>query len=284
MKFVDVTNDIAFKRIFGNENKKLALISFLNAVLNLKKKGVIKEVTIKNPYQLPKYHDGKSTIVDVKATDKKGNVFIVEMQVAEVKDFDKRVLYYASQSYTDQIERGDLYPNLKPTYFIGILDFNITKNTNYLSRHKILDLETQEQVIKNMEFTFIELQKFKKSSTELKTIIDQWVYFIKNAENIAVIPDVITDKGLKEAFIEADKHNWSKQELEDYNKIFIREQDERGRFELGMERAEKKGKQKGIEIGIEKERKEQEKKLQIEKLEMAKKCLKIGISIEDIIK
>jgi PD-(D/E)XK nuclease family transposase len=33
MKFVDVTNDIAFRKIFGNENKKTSLISFLNAVL-----------------------------------------------------------------------------------------------------------------------------------------------------------------------------------------------------------------------------------------------------------
>ncbi|KJU87539.1 hypothetical protein MBAV_000267, partial [Candidatus Magnetobacterium bavaricum] len=35
MRFVDVKSDIAFKRIFGNENKKDILISFLNAVLDL---------------------------------------------------------------------------------------------------------------------------------------------------------------------------------------------------------------------------------------------------------
>jgi len=31
MKFVDVKNDIAFRKIFGNENKKEILISFRNA-------------------------------------------------------------------------------------------------------------------------------------------------------------------------------------------------------------------------------------------------------------
>jgi predicted transposase/invertase (TIGR01784 family) len=156
MKFVDVTNDIAFRKIFGNENKKTALISFLNAVLGFVGNDIIEDVTIKNPYQLSQYSGGKSTIVDVKATDKNGNTFIVEMQVADLKDFDKRVLYYASQSYTDQIERGDLYPFLKPIYFIGILDFNVTQNTNYLSRHKILDTLTGENVVKNFEFNFIE--------------------------------------------------------------------------------------------------------------------------------
>ncbi len=35
MKFVDIKNDIAFRKIFGNENRKEILISFLNAVLLL---------------------------------------------------------------------------------------------------------------------------------------------------------------------------------------------------------------------------------------------------------
>jgi len=35
MKFVDIKNDIAFRKIFGNENKKEILIYFLNAVLGL---------------------------------------------------------------------------------------------------------------------------------------------------------------------------------------------------------------------------------------------------------
>lgn len=37
MKFVDIKNDIAFRKIFGNENKQEILISFLNAVLELPK-------------------------------------------------------------------------------------------------------------------------------------------------------------------------------------------------------------------------------------------------------
>ncbi len=93
MKFVDVTNDIAFRKIFGNENKKISLISFLNAVINLPNGNVITDVDILNPYQLPKLADGKSTILDVKARDKQGNTFIVEMQIAESEYFHKRVLY-----------------------------------------------------------------------------------------------------------------------------------------------------------------------------------------------
>ena len=106
MKFVDVTNDIAFRKIFGNENKKTSLISFLNAVIKLPENDVIVEVEILNPYQLPKLSGGKSTIVDVKAKDKKGNTFIVEMQVSEPDFFYKRIMYYISQSYVSQIVKG----------------------------------------------------------------------------------------------------------------------------------------------------------------------------------
>ncbi|MEY3079383.1 MAG: hypothetical protein RL086_536, partial [Bacteroidota bacterium] len=35
MKFANVTDDIAFRKIFGDENKQVVLISFLNAVLCL---------------------------------------------------------------------------------------------------------------------------------------------------------------------------------------------------------------------------------------------------------
>lgn len=237
MKFVDVTNDIAFRKIFGNENKKIALISFLNAVLRLD----VVDVEIVNPYQLPKLSGGKTTIVDVKAKDASGNLFIVEMQIAEAESFSKRVLYYTSQSYTDQIERGDDYSKLNPTYFIGILDFEIGTNEDYFSCHKVLNVETGEHILRDVEFNFIELPKFRKQENELESVIDQWVYFIKNAENLDVIPENIEDEGLITAFEEADKHNWSKLELEEYNKIFIREEDERGRLRM----AEKKGLREG---------------------------------------
>jgi predicted transposase/invertase (TIGR01784 family) len=230
MKFVDVKNDVAFRKIFGNENRKEVLISFLNAVLLLNKNHKIVDVDILTPYQLPDLKGGKVTIVDVKAKDQNEKTYIVEMQVAEVDGFDKRVLYYASKSYTAQIERGDQYENLNPTYFIGILDFEVTKNPSYINRHKIIDIETNEHFIKDIEFNFIELPKFNKKQDELVSVIDQWVYFIKNAENLDLIPENLQDKGLKYAYEDADKHNWSKAELEAYDYVLMREQDDRGRL------------------------------------------------------
>ena len=70
MQFVDIKNGIAFRKIFGNENKKIILISFLNAVMKLKGKDAIEDVEILNPYQLPIIKNLKASIIDVKARDK----------------------------------------------------------------------------------------------------------------------------------------------------------------------------------------------------------------------
>ncbi len=236
MKFVDVTNDIAFRKIFGNENKKISLISFLNAVIKLPFDNTVVDVDILNPYQLAKLSTGKVTIVDVKAKDKLGNTFIVEMQIAEPDYFHKRILYYTSQIYVSQIGEGKHFSKLNPVYFIGILEFEIGNNPNYTSCHKVMDVETNEQIIQDVEFNFIELPKFTKKLEELSTPIDQWTYFIKNAENLDVIPENVNDEGLKEAYKEADKHNWTQSELDDYERASIKEQDEIGRMDLALRR------------------------------------------------
>lgn len=236
MKFVDVKNDVAFRKIFGNENKKVILISFLNAILGLENQDRIKDVVLLNPFQLPRIAGEKSSIIDVKATDEKGASFIVEMQVAEPAGFDKRVLYYTSKNYAGQIKIGEEYPKLRPVYFIGVLDFKYFLNQNYLSSHLIIDEDTGECVFKDMKFRFIELPKFKKKVTELSNIIDKWIFFIKNADSVEVMPDNVDDEGLKEAYEAAAQHNWTREEYDAYIYAGMREQDERGRIEL----AEKK--------------------------------------------
>ena len=100
MNFADPKNDVAFRKIFGNENKKVILISFLNSVLDLKNGYKIVDLTFKDSYQLPKISSLKSSIIDVKVKDQKKNSYIVEMQVSETDGFDKRVQYYVSKEYT----------------------------------------------------------------------------------------------------------------------------------------------------------------------------------------
>jgi len=248
MKFVDIKNDIAFRKIFGNENKKEILISFLNAVLKLENQNQIKTIALLNPFQLPKIKGLKVTVIDVKATDNKGNVFIIEMQLTDKKGLDKRIQYYGAKGYSSQIDSGDDYLKLKPLIFIGILDFNYFDSPNYISRHLIMDCDTREHKFKDLEFNFIELPKFKKELIEIDNLTDKWIYFIKNSENLDVIPQNTNDTGLLSAYKDAEKHNWTKEELEEYEYAQMREQDEKGEIELAEERAKT---QEKIEIAQE---------------------------------
>jgi len=79
---------------------------------------------------------------------------------------------------------------------------------------------------------------------ELDTPIDKWTYFIKHSEELHVIPDFANeDEGLKTAFIEADKYQWSKEELKAYDNVTIKEQDERGEKEAVVKKAKEEGKE-----------------------------------------
>ncbi len=251
MQFVDIKNDIAFRKIFGNENKKIILLSFLNAVMKLEGDSRIADVEIINPYQLPIIKNLKASIIDVRAWDKRGNTYIIEMQVSEPDGLDKRLLYYASKDYSQQIESGEQYAKLRPVIFIGIFDFHFTKGAKYLSHHAVCDVQDGERVIKDMDFYFIDLPKFTTPLADLKGITDKWVYFIKEAENLEVIPANVDDEGLKEAYLGANKHSWTKEELRAYDYAAMREQDERGKLTLAVRRAEEKAEERGEKRGRE---------------------------------
>lgn len=73
MQFLDVKTDFAFKKVFGSEQSKDILISFLNSVIDFEgndKEGAplaIVDLTIVEPYQIPLIKGMKDTYVDVKA-------------------------------------------------------------------------------------------------------------------------------------------------------------------------------------------------------------------------
>lgn len=277
MKFVDPKNDVAFKRIFGDDQHKAVLISFLNAVLNLSEAKEITTVEILNPYQTPHLALLKHTLLDVRATDKRGISFIVEMQNDRVPGLRKRFQYYAAKSYTQQIERGESYPKLNQVIFIGILDFVEFGSQNYLCRHILLNVETGIQELHDLEFNFIELPKFTKSEHELESILDKWVYFIKYAADLAIIPPHADATPLREAYEVANQFGWSKEELELYDYWSMKEQDERGAVELALET----GMQQGIQQGMQQGMQEGDKTA---RLEMTNAMLKDGMPLETILK
>jgi predicted transposase/invertase (TIGR01784 family) len=264
MKFADPKNDIAFKKIFGDEHQTEVLISFLNSILEFNDNKAIKSITIANPYQITKIEALKDTILDVKAINQDNEEFIVEMQVQRDIHFVKRSLYYSSKSYVNQIEFSDKYPELKKVYFIGILDFAIFDTSDYLSKHLILDEKTFKQEMQDFEFNFIELKKFKLQLSECNTLAKKWIYFIQNANTFELIPKEFEDiDTFKTAFEIAKKYKWSKEELDVYDNIDMK----KGSINSALETA----KLDGIEQGIEQE-----------KFTIAKNLKQAGVTFEII--
>ena len=243
MKFADPKNDLAFKKIFGDENKKEVLISFLNSVLDFKDEKTIVDVSLDNPYQLPDIKELKETILDIKATNKNGDKFIVEMQKKDLSDFHKRSLYYTSKAYVSQIKKSEEVKNLKKVYYIAILNFNMFENKNYISRHLIINQETTTQDLKDFEFTFIELKKFDIELCNLKTIVEKWIYFINNASNLEFIPKEYENiKEFQIAFETARRYNWNKKELEYYDSVDLKRADDINAIETARVKAKKEEK------------------------------------------
>jgi len=251
MQFADPKNDLAFKKIFGNTQHKKILISFLNAVLDFEGEKTIIDVEMANPYQIPKIPDLKETILDIQATNKKGATFIVEMQKKDLGEFAKRSLYYTSKAYVEQLPKGTDYTKLKKVYFIGILNFTIFENTNYISRHLIINQETNTQDLDDFEFSFIELPKFNKTLDELITILDKWIYFIKNAQDLTLIPQTYQEtEAFKEAFEISMQQSWNKEELKIYEYIALKEFDEINALRTATKKAELAGEKRGKEEGM----------------------------------
>ena len=105
MRFLDVKTDFAFKKVFGSEESKEILISFLNAVIYLGSPRKIKEVSIVDPYSIPMLKGMKDTYVDVKARLDDGTSVIIEIQVLNHPGFEKRILYNAAKNYSVQLKK-----------------------------------------------------------------------------------------------------------------------------------------------------------------------------------
>lgn len=278
MQFADPKSDIAFKKVFGNENRKDILICFLNAVLDLRDDHAIIDLTILNPYQAPKISLLKETNLDARAQTAGGVTFIVEMQVEKQDYFGKRALYYAAKAYVSQIVKGDEYPKLNQVIFIGIMDFAVFETDAYLSTHLLMEKRSGKQEIRDLELNFIELPKFTKSLEELETIVEKWVYFFQHADDLTMVPELLADPPeLVEAFEILAQHTWTQDELDIYEYWLMQEAGHQDALKTAARDGYNQGMEKGMENGMEKGEHRRA-------INMAREMLRDHVPLENIVK
>ena len=133
-KYARPTVDYIFKRVFGTEENKSCLISFLNSLLCLQIAGLEFENT-----ELAKEAEReKGARLDVLATLQTGEKVNIEVQMGNEGDVDKRSLFYSSRLCAGQEILGKKYSDLVPVYCIFILNFEWFKYNSGFAQSFVL--------------------------------------------------------------------------------------------------------------------------------------------------
>ena len=217
-KFASPTKDSTFKLIFGQDRHKNLTIDFLNNFLGRTAGNLINEISFMNQEQTPKNLLERKSILDIHCKDQTGNQFIIEMQAGRENFFIARALYYAACLLSRQLDKEDLFTDLKQVIVIGILDYTLLDTDNQaISHHLITDINNGKQSTNLIELHFIELTKFNKSEDDLETQTDKWIFFLKNAHKLSQIPDSCQNSSqIIEAFHLMEQNSWSPTQIAQY--------------------------------------------------------------------
>ena len=194
------------------------------------------------------------------------------MQVIKYSNIQKRIMFYWSKLYTDEIKSGDDYNNLKKTIVILIADFelDVAKDIpKYLTKWQIREEDYSTNILTDMlQINIIELPKLikalEKNEIDKKDKLTLWTTFIISPEKIGekVMEE---NKDIKKAKEELEKLKQDKTAKELARLRMKHIMDQKAIQEYGYD----EGRKAGISEGR-----------QDEKIKIAKKLLKMNLSIE----
>ncbi len=287
-RYLDPTNDVAFKKIFSDSNR---LKDFLNAVLRLKDEKRIQTITIVPQEELPELGTGRRSIFDIKCTDQSGHIFVVEMQNRPEDAFLSRIQCYASHTYVSQVEKGANHNILMPVIMLSITNKILfeSQEVECINYHWNMETKTGQQYLTALSYVFIELPKFTKQAHELESNEDEWLFFFANWDKIKVPPETVHDPLVLEAYEIIERFNWTVAEYDTYfrarlateaEEITITKSFSDGREE-GREEGRKEGREEGLKEGREEGLKEGEEKGERGRaVKIARTMLMSGVDVE----
>lgn len=175
-KLMDLKVDYAFKQLFGSEKNKEITVVFLNAILQKTGRDSIREIVFINQEVGGQFVGDKQSRLDIVVRTQTDDFINIEMQLSNQNDMVKRTLYYWSRLFSEQLRRGEVYQDLRPTITINICDFTLFSQTDYY--HSTYHLY-EDTVLKRLhpeddvlEIHFIEMKKFIQAWHE--ETLDPW--------------------------------------------------------------------------------------------------------------
>ncbi len=130
---------------------------------------------------------------------------------------------------------------------------------------KLTDIETKSIFYDKLTYIYLELPKFKKDESELKTHFDKWMYVLKHLQNLQNRPIALQEKIFEKLFKTAEIAMFTVQERREY--------EDNLKYYRDMVNIVDSAKEEGIEQGIEQG-----------KEDVARNLKKLGMDIEVIIK
>ena len=281
-KYINPYTDFGFKKLFGTEANKEALIDFLNELVNKEHK--IKDLTFNNTENFGDLEKDRKAIFDIYCTTMTGEKIIIEMQKAKINFFKDRAVFYTTFPIREQAKRGDWNFKLKPVYCIAILDFEFDKNSQNNDYRNDVTLKNQycEEFYDKLKYIFIEMPKFNKKENELTTHFEKWLYFFKHLAELDNIPTILKEKVFEKVFKTAEIASLDKQQYDAYEKSLLQYWEMTSAIDTAHDEGHEEGHDEGRKEGRKEEKLLQEKLRAEDKLNMALKLKKMGISIKEI--
>ena len=215
-KYANFYTDFAFKKLFGTEANKECLIGFLNSLFDGEEE--ILDVTYLNTEHLGHAIADRKAVFDVYCENTKGEKFLIEMQKAEQEYFKDRSIYYSTFPIQEQAPKGPWNFELKKVYTIGILNFIFDDtDENYMHHEvKLFDTKSQKLFYDKLTYVYLEMPKFRKTEEELVTLMDKWLYAMKNLNSLMERPKALQEAVFKRFFEAAEIANFTPNEMYDY--------------------------------------------------------------------
>ena len=282
VRYIDPLTDWGFKRLFGSEVNKEILLGFLQDLFPEKE---IRDIRYLNNENQGQTAGDRKAVFDVSCRTEKGEEFIVEMQKAPQEHFRDRALYYSTFPLQRQAQKGDWNFRLTPVYMVGILNFGLQHNVReemrekaeemLLFRYELLETTLGERMTDNLGFVFLEVGRFDKPEDRLESMMDKWMYTLKNMSRLLERPAELQERIFRKLFEAARIAAFTREELDEYTNDMMTENDQKNAIDYARKMGREEGRAEGMEKGIAKGRAE-------EKLSVARKMLAAGLDVKSI--
>lgn len=198
---INRTNDYLFKRIFGSDEGKDALIGFLNAVLKPTLDQELTSVELLDRELDPKYLLDKAARLDILAKTATGALVNIEVQVVNKYNIDKRTLFYWAGLYHGQLGSSENFINLRKTITINILGFNWFRGNTGKYHHTfhIREDQTGELLNDDLEIHFLELEKVAKLKRKPLNNLEEWLLYLNNIQGEEMEEIAMGNPGIRKA-------------------------------------------------------------------------------------